>query len=428
MSESTPTTRDQDTPTTPAVSPSSSVSARAARRARVGVITTFVTHSVPRTSWTPYIPVIKHTMGIDDAALGTALLGAPAGSFLAMLAIGPLLPRFGTKRSTAVVLAGYIVTGIGLGLAHTPAMLFLALFLWGLFQGSLDVTMNAQGVTVERAAGRPVMSGFHAAWSLGGFAGVGLGALAVGLGLPLTVHMAILSAVIAVTGLIAVPTLLDDREHPSSATGTTPARAPKEPLARRLRARLRRPDRSVLTHPAVITLGFLTLTCMLCEGAVADWSAVYLREGVGMTTLTASFGFAAFSATMVAFRLAGDRMLHRWNARTLLPPMTLVAAAGVTLALVIPGPVTSTIGFGLLGVGTALVVPATFSAAGRLTTIRTGPAVAAVAAFGWMGYVMGPPLIGHLANLTTLRIALLVVPLLMLTTAIVSRRSRILGD
>ena len=417
MSEASPTTL----PATVAVSP------RAARHARVGVITTFVTHSLPRTSWTPYIPLIKSSMGINDATLGTALLGAPAGSFLAMLAIGPFLPRFGTKRSTAVVLAGYVVTGIGLGLARTPAELFLALFLWGLFQGSLDVTMNAQGVTVERAARRPVMSGFHAAWSLGGFAGVGLGAIAVGLGVPLTVHMAILSTVIAITGLAAVPTLLDDRE-PEATDRSTPNAAPhrRTPMRRRLRERLHGPSLAVLVHRAVITLGFLTLTCMLCEGAVADWSAVYLREGVGMSASTAALGFAAFSATMVAFRLLGDRLLHRWTAQTLLPPLTLTAATGVTLAIAIPGPVTSTIGFGLLGVGTALVVPATFSAAGRLTTIRTGPAVAAVAAFGWMGYVLGPPLIGHLANLTTLRAALLVVPLLMLTTAIVSHRSRAL--
>jgi MFS family permease len=382
-------------------------------RARLGVITIFLAHSLPRTSWVPFIPQIKSSMGVDYGTLGTALLGAPAGSFLAMLVIGPLLPRFGSQRVVAVVLTGYLLTGVGLGLARAPVELFVALFLWGLFQGSLDVAMNAQGVTVERAAGRPVMSGFHASWSIGGFVGVGLGAISVGLGIPLLVHMIILSMLIAIAGLIAVPTLLDDRE-PETHQPATPAPGEKR--------RRKPPGLQVLTNRAVIILGFLTLTCMLCEGAVADWSAVYLRETVELPAAAAALGFTAFSITMVAFRLAGDRLLLHWPPRTSLPPMTLIAAAGVALAIGVPGPITSIIGFGLLGVGTALVVPATFSAAGRLISIQSGPAVAAVAAFGWMGYVLGPPLIGHLANVVTLRGALLVVPLLMLTTAIVSRR------
>jgi len=257
------------------------------------------------------------------------------------------------------------------------------------------------------------MSGFHASWSIGGFVGVGLGAISVGLGIPLLVHMIILSVLIAIAGLIAVPTLLDDRE-PDTHQPADPAPGEKR--------RRKPPGLQVLTNRAVIILGFLTLTCMLCEGAVADWSAVYLRETVELPAAAAALGFTAFSITMVAFRLAGDRLLLRWPPRTSLPPMTLIAAAGVALAIGVPGPITSIIGFGLLGVGTALVVPATFSAAGRLTSIQSGPAVAAVAAFGWMGYVLGPPLIGHMANVVTLRGALLVVPLLMVTTAIVSRR------
>jgi hypothetical protein len=184
-------------------------------------------------------------MGVDYAILGTALLGARAGSFLAMLMIGPLLPRIGGRQATALVLTGYVMT-------RTPVELFAALFAWGLFQGSLDVTMNAQGVTVtvERAAGRPVMSGFHAAWSIGGFTGVALGAASVAVGIPLALHMTILGVLIAIAGLIAVPTLLDDREphtsraprpvaepEPGAQVNTRPARAglglPPNPGSRR---------------------------------------------------------------------------------------------------------------------------------------------------------------------------------------------------
>ena len=395
-------------------------SRQSAARARLGVIIIFICHSLPRTSWTPFIPLIKHSMGIDNATLGTALLGAPAGSFLAMLVIGPLLPRFGSHRSTAVTFGGYVLTGVALGLARTPLELFLALFCWGLFQGSLDVTMNAQGVTVERAGVRPVMSGFHAAASIGGFVGVVLGAGSIVLGLPLVTHMIALSAAMAVAGLIAVPRLLDDRDPTAERAGQRDEPSSTEQPRRRF-ATFR-----VLANRTVLVLGLLTLTSMLCEGAMADWSAVYLRETVGVQASTAALGFAAYSATMVSFRLAGDRLLYRWDARKLLPPLTLIAAAGATLAIALPGPISTVVGFGLLGVGTALVVPATFSAAGRLKDIPTGPAVAAVAALGWMGYVLGPPLIGHLANLLSLQAALIIVPLLMLTTAIVSRRCRAL--
>jgi predicted MFS family arabinose efflux permease len=392
---------DTDTAATIAQAPRLAQSPRAAR---VAVIVVFLTHALLFASWTARIPQVKARLGLSDASLGLALFGAPVGSVAAMVVTGWLLLRLGSRRMVQLTLAGYCLTGLGVGLAGSQLQLFTALALWGVFQGSLDVSMNTQGISVERAVGRPIMSGFHGAWSIGGFTGAGLGALAVAAAVPLTGQLLTLGILAAVIAGLASTRLLPDPPHQQ-----------REHQER---------SGAVLRHPVVLILGAVALACMLCEGAAADWSAVYLHDSLRAAPALAGLGYAAFSATMVALRLTGDRLLARVPARTLLPVLAAISTLGLASALLLRIPVAALLGFAALGIGLALIVPAAFSAAGRLPGIPAGTAVAAVSALGWVGYVGGPVLIGHLAGLISLPVALALLPLLTAAIALATRATR----
>lgn len=178
----------------------------------------FLSHALLFASWTAHIPQVKQSLGLSDASLGFALFGAPIGSVLAMLFIGRLLNRYGSKRMVQVTLVGYCLTGFSVGLAGSQLALLATLFIWGVFHGSLDVSMNTQGISVERAGKSTIMSGLHGAWSVGGFVGAGLGALCVGLGLPLSGQLAVFAVVIAIVAGWSTQSLLPDPVHEPSQT------------------------------------------------------------------------------------------------------------------------------------------------------------------------------------------------------------------
>jgi fucose permease len=364
----------------------------------------FVSHALLFASWTAHIPQLKHSLGLTNADLGLALFGAPIGSVLAMLFMGRLLNRYGSKRLVQVTLGGYCLTGFSVGLADSQTALFATLLIWGVFHGSLDVSMNTQGVSIERARTVPIMSGLHGAWSVGGFIGAGLGALAVGVGIPLSGQLAAFAICIAFVAGWSTRALLPDPHH---------QRPPVDPAQ----------PSNILLHPGILILGAVALACMFCEGAAADWSAVYLRDSLGAQPAVAGLGYAAFAATMVIFRLSGDRLLMRFRPSVLLPILASVATLTLIGTLIVGSPFAALVGFGSLGVGLALVIPTVFSIAGRLPGVKTGPAVAAVSALGWIGFVGGPPIIGLLSEHVTLPVTLGLLPVLTATIAIATRFS-----
>lgn len=365
---------------------------------------TFAAHALLFASWTAHIPNVKSELGLGDAALGTALLGAPVGSVLATIVVGWMLPRFGSAAIVRGTLVGYAVGGVTVGLADSAATLFAALLLWGAFQGSLDVAMNTQGVSVERTIGRPIMSGLHGAWSIGAFAGAGIGTVGVSIDLGLATQLAIGGGTtLAIVGALTMRMLPDPIVAPDPSAG---------PRGRRR------------FSPTVIMLGVVAFACMTGEGAAADWSAVYLRDVTDASAAYAGLGFAAFSLAMLTFRLAGNRLMVRFAPRDLLPACAGVATIGMVIALLAENRVVALLGFAALGIGLALVVPTAFSAAGRLGGDTAGSSIAAVAAIGWTGFMCGPPLIGHLASAIGLSGALFLLPVLTAGIAIAIRASR----
>lgn len=348
---------------------------RAARRARIATTTVFLIHGALFASWAPRIPAVRDALHASNAELGLALLGSPAGAVGAMLAAGALISRLGSTVVIRGALLGYCLIPALVGLAHTVPELFGALFCWGVFHGSLDVSMNSQAGSVERLYHRSIFAGFHAWWSLGAFAGTGLGVLLIAAGVPLTWHLFGAGVILAAAVLPLTRWGLPADADPA-ADGSHGIARPTLPL---------------------LGLGLIAMLGMFCEGSAADWSAVYLRDSLGMTASSAGIGYAAFALAMFVGRIIGDQVITTLGARLAIRVSALVAGVSLGLGLLIGQPIAGIIGFALLGLGLGLVVPCLFSVSSRLPGTPSAPGLAFVTLFGWAGFLCGPPLIGVLS-------------------------------
>jgi fucose permease len=370
---------------------------------RIAVTAVFVVHGLLFASWTAHIPDVKAHLGLTDGTLGFALLGAPVGSVTAMIASSWLLPRVGSRRIVQVALVGYCSAGPLVGLTGSLPALFAALFAWGAFQGTLDVAMNTQAIAVERTGRRVLMPGLHGSWSIGSLAGASIGALAVAAGITLSIQLLVLGTIaLLAAGLLTTRMLPSAAEHPGRPNA--PAGHPdadQPPVGRVSR-----------WSGGMVLLGAIAFAAMLCEGATADWSAVYLSGPLHLSGVVPGLGYTVFALAMVTVRLSGNRLLTRFRPDRLLPALAAVATLGFTAALLIAQPPAALLGFGCLGIGLASVVPAVFSAAGRIPGLPPGTAVATASACGWAGFVCGPPLIGRLSAWASLPVALGLLPLL----------------
>ncbi len=365
-----------------------------ARAGRIALSLIFFVNGFAFASWVPHIPTVQTRLGLDTGRLGLALLGAAVGALVAMPLTGALLVRWESHRVTLLssllfcALVGLPVHASGL------ASLTLALVAFGAANGAMDVAMNAQGVLVERRMGRPILSSLHAMFSLGGLAGAGGSVLALGAGLTPETHMALAAGL----GLLVVGGtarwLLPVRSE--EAAGPT----------------------FVLPRGPLLLLGGMTFLILLTEGAMADWSAVYLRHSLGADSNVAGAGYAVFSLAMAAGRLTGDRLVVAFGPEPLVRLGGLLAAGGLGVALVLHHPLAAVLGFGCVGLGLSNIIPLLFSASGRIPGIASGLAIASVSTAGYGGFLAGPPLVGFLAAHTGLPPALGLLALFMALVAL----------
>jgi MFS family permease len=357
-------------------------SARAARRA---VTLVFALNGALIGSWAVRIPAVKSNLDLSDGTLGLALASLALGSLLAMPLAGWLSARFGSRVTTRATLVWFCAAITLPGLAPSLPLLLLTTLNVGASTGSLDVAMNAHGVAVERRYPRPILSSFHAAWSLGGLAGAAIGGVVAGAGVGVGTHLAA-GGVLGL--LVALP--ISSALLPASADV---AGADDGPL-------LVRPPR------ALWALGALALCGLVAEGASGDWSAVYMHESLGTNPGFAAATFAAFSLAMTTGRLVGDRLTELWGPVALVRRGGVLGAVGISAALLIAQPAAAIIGFACLGLGLAAIVPSVFRASAHMPGIASGVALGAVSTMGYVGFLGGPPIIGGLAQLTSLPTAL----------------------
>jgi MFS family permease len=379
-----------------------SVPAAAPRAARSAVTAIFLLNGLLFGSWAARIPGVRDRLALSDGELGLALAFVAVGSIAAMPVAGLAAARLGSRRATRASFALTSATTAALPFAPSLPVLCLLTLAYGASMGSLDVTMNAHGVAVERRYGRPILSGFHAAFSLGGLAGAALGAAAAGAGLDVRPHLLVVGFASAAIGLTWSRRFLPGAED---ANGTA------EPL-------LVRPPRRLWA------LGALAFACLLVEGASADWSGVYLKDELGTSPATAALGFTAFSVTMTLGRLGGDRLVARFGPVALVRGGGLLAGAGFGAALLAEEPAAAIAGFACLGAGMSPIVPIVFRAAGAVQGMAAGVALAAASSTGYLGFLVGPPAIGGLAELVGLPGALALLVLLSAAVASLATTTR----
>ncbi|WP_405148352.1 MFS transporter [Sphaerisporangium sp. NBC_01403] len=377
----------------------------ALRRARLAVYVMFLIPGVSVGVWTARIPALKERLALGDGQLSLALLAIAAGALAGMQFVGRLVDRYGSAR---VMIPLAVAQGAVLLLpAAMPDLLTLAasLALFGAAHGSLDVAMNAGAVEVERAWGRPLMSSFHAVFSIGGFAGAALGGVLAHAGVGAWPTLAATGVVLAAAALLTA--------RWAHLIPPAPSERPTAPEP----GEGRRPASRVKVQGALF-LGVLGFCCMVGEGASADWGSVYLRENLGSSAGFAAAAYAAFSIMMTAGRLVGDRLSARFGPVALVRCCGLLAGAGLSAALLIGHPLAGVIGFGCFGAGLSCIVPQVFSAAGSRDPARAGQALARVASLSYLGFLTGPVLIGAASEVLDLPRALAVPALLAIFVAL----------
>ena len=391
------------------------------RRAALATALVFATNGFLLGTWVARLPATRDRLGASAAELGLVLLAPGIGSLLSMPFSGRWCRRFGSRLVVAVTTVAASAALAALAVVPNLVALGVTLFVWGSFYGSWDVAMNVHGSAVEQRAGREWMPRYHACWSVGGIAGAGLGALAAHAGTPLVLHFAAVAVACTALVMVALRSFVEDR-----------ARRVRRPRRPATRARCSRPTRCqaprrgklaesgiwrrrLSTTPGgarvltgrLLLVGVVTLCATTLEGAAADWLALFLTDERGATASLAAVGYAVFAVAMAAGRFSGTAVAERLGRDGAVRVGGLVSFAGVLLTVLGPGLAAAYAGAALWALGVCLVFPAAVSAGGEAPD-RPADAIAAVTTIGYGGFLLGPPLIGLLADRVGLGRALLV--------------------
>lgn len=376
-----------------------SLQARRVAQARIAVSIAFLILGIGPGLWAVHIPIVQERLAISPGVLGVALLVMAGGAVLAMPIMGWAVAHTGSRLPTAVcVLAYMIVTPLPM-LANSVPLLFVALFFFGLLLGGLDVAGNVQAADVEKARGKATMSSFHAFFSIGALAAALAGAFVIARGWGNGGGAAAICAILFVVGALSVRYLLPSDRSEAGPKFALPSRA-------------------------VLGLGLLAGLVFAVEGAVTDWSALFLTSVKVATPETAAFGFAMYALAMAGLRLVGDPIVQRLGPRPVVVGGGLLCAIGLGVALVSPWPLVAAVGFGLVGLGAANIAPVCFSAATRVPGVPPGMGVSAVATMGYSGFLIFPPVLGFAAELLGLSAAIGIVLVMSAAMALLGLRQR----
>ena len=365
---------------------------------RIAVSSLFFLQGLCFATWASRIPTIQQDLQLTDGQLGLVLLALPVGSMIALPLAGWLVTRFGSKTVVTNVLIVYSIMLVTLGLAQNITQIIFALVLYGMAGNTANIAMNTQAIGVEARYSRNIMASFHGLWSLAGFTAAGIGTFMIGEGIIPFYHFIIISGFILIALAIVFQYLLPNEEK-------------------------REASNKVFVKPdkALLLLGLIAFCSMICEGAMFDWSGIYFKKIIKAEGAWIGAGYTAFMCTMAAGRFIGDWVAMQFGFKRMLQVSGLTIATGLTIALLFPYLLPAMIGFFLVGLGVSSVVPLVYSNAGRSKTMSPGMALAAVSSVGFLGFLAGPPLIGIVAGMSSLRVSFIIIALMGLSVAIVAR-------
>jgi MFS family permease len=355
----------------------------AVQTARIVTLAIFFLNGFAIANWAVRIPALKAQIGLSEGTLGLALFSIAIGSVIFMPIIGRLIAHHGSSRITQLMGFAFPISMILLALPNTLWLWIPVLLVYGATNGGLDVAMNAQATSVEKQVGRPILNSFHALWSVGSLIGAGVGGLFARAEIVPSVHLGLIGIFELVILAVITRLLLTGDADPNPHTSS-----------------------SVQLSTPLLLIALVAFSALMCEGAISDWSAVYLHEDLGTKEDFAALGLVFAQGAMAAFRFAGDSFTTRFGPSSLVRWGGALSAVGLGLALVSGMPWVALFGFACVGAGMSVIFPVTISAVSRLPGVATGSGIAWVASFGYAGFLVGPPLIGFLSEWTSLRIGL----------------------
>ena len=369
------------------------------------IVAAFALNGLLFGAWAARVPAFKDRFDLEPAILGLLLLALAGGAIVSFPLAGALSEKWGPDRLTIRCSWAYAPALVLLAVAPSAVTLGLALFVFGAMHGAMDVAMNGWGARVERKLDRSTMSIFHALFSLGAGLGAASGFLTASIGLGVTVHFCIVAVVGAA---LALPVMIAAREQ----SPETQANKTTGPLF-------------ALPTGTLFLVGLVAFSVSMGEGAMADWSAVFLRVSLDVTEAQAALGYAVFSVAMVVIRFAGGVLVQRFGAVATTRASTATAFVGLIIAVASSSLTMTLAGFAFVGIGYAVVMPLVFSRAAMDPTMPSGPAIAAVATLGYGGMLLGPPVIGFVAQLTGVQLSFLVLAALALLAFVLASNLKV---
>lgn len=366
---------------------------------RIAVSIFFFISGLVVATWASRIPDIKNALHLNDAELGSILFAIPVGQVISLPLSGWLISKFGSRQLVIAASIFFPLTLILLGFATTIWQLVIVLFLFGMWANLVNIAMNTQAVGVESMYGRSIMASFHGLWSLAGFCGAAIGNFFVAENISPLFHFIIIAVAGIIMVLISYRNTLPDNGYKKSST----------PL-------FVKPDK------AVLLLGFIAFCSMVCEGAMADWSGVYFQNVIKSPAAYKTLGYVAFAGTMATGRFLGDKLITRFGVKRILQFSGILIASGLAIVIIFPYLSSAITGCLLVGFGASCVVPMVYAIAGKSKTMSPGLALAAVSTISFVGFLIGPPLIGFVAQLAGLRISFTLIALLGLGVSFFGRK------
>lgn len=359
------------------------------RRIRIAVALVYFCMGLCFSSWASRIPEIKTALHLNDAAFGTILFALPVGQFLMMPFSGKLVTRFGSYRIIPFALPAYTICLSLLGLVHSGWQLALVLFIFGICGNACNISINTQGVAAEKIYRRSIMSSFHGGWSLAGFTGALVGIAMINFQVSPFRHFVTIVAVVWILVWVNYPFLVKSKHKAN----------PDEPK----RKLFNKPD------TALVQLGIIGFCSMASEGAMFDWSGIYFKDVVHAPASLVVLGYTSFMIMMASGRFVADYVVSRIGRKRLMQICGLMISTGLFTAVFFPYLIPCTMGFMLVGLGVSSMVPSVYSAAGRHSKIPTGIALATVSSVSFLGFLIGPPLIGYISQAAGLRYSFAVI-------------------
>lgn len=369
---------------------------------RIAVSVFFFCQGLAFASWASRIPDIKTYLHLSEAELGSLLLALPVGQLLTMPVSGRLVTRFGSKKVLRIAIVGYAISLTNIGLVTHSWQLALALFSFGVFGNLCNISVNTQAVYAEQLYERPIMASFHGIWSTAGFTGALTGSLMMKLELIPWYHFLIIAGLI-ISLMFVFNKYLLFTPISRSASSFKKFKWP---------------------HGSLLMLGVIAFCCLSAEGCMFDWSGVYFKEVVNAKGSMVSLGYASFMVMMATGRFTGDKLALRFGRKKMVQISGVLIFTGMMIAVLFPQLITATIGFLIVGFGVSSIIPLMYSTAGKVKNVASGMAIATVSGVGFFGFLMGPPLIGYIAQLASLRYSFAVIAFLGIGISLMINRVR----